>query len=483
MTAASISATSGRRWGGGKWRRTYRENTVADSHGGGQDRLYAYDNLNPLIDPKSGDLNAGHTAITTLKFQQAWGLDQVGNWSNFDEDDDGNGSWDIEQQRDHNKVNEIENITETTGPSWATPEYDAVGNTTAFPKPSDLTSNYDATYDAWNRLVRVKDGADTVAEYEYDGRNFRVIKKTYAAGVLDETRHFYYSNQWQVLEERIDGDNDPERQYVWGIRYIDDLVLRDRDTTTSSSSSMGLDERLYALQDANFNVAAVIDVNGDAQERYEYTAYGVRTILTGTFGARGSSLYEWEIGHQGLMHDEDSGLVCNRVRMLHPGMGRFIQRDPVGYEDGMNLYEYERSQVLIALDPEGTRMFSFTQCLNTYSRNLPPNLRKQIRTVIANCAKKHALSSQMAKCIRDGLLRAAGFEALTAAALAFCCYMGYGTRTVIDPCNKKKQSTNMCQDCCDLDWCARFVMNPSDWKKLPNAIRVCYICCGLSGLR
>jgi hypothetical protein len=40
-------------------------------------------------------------------------------------------------------------------------------------------------------------------------------------------------------------------------------------------------------------------------------------------------------GHQGLMHDEENGLVYNRHRMLHPRAGRFMQCDPLGYVDGM----------------------------------------------------------------------------------------------------------------------------------------------------
>ena len=36
-----------------------------------------------------------------------------------------------------------------------------------------------------------------------------------------------------------------------------------------------------------------------------------------------------EIGHQGLPHDEESGPICNRARMLNPQLGRFVQRDPL----------------------------------------------------------------------------------------------------------------------------------------------------------
>jgi RHS repeat-associated protein len=45
-----------------------------------------------------------------------------------------------------------------------------------------------------------------------------------------------------------------------------------------------------------------------------------------------------EIGHQGLPHDEESGLIYNRARMLHPTLGRFTQRDPLEYVDGSTMY-------------------------------------------------------------------------------------------------------------------------------------------------
>jgi len=46
---------------------------------------------------------------------------------------------------------------------------------------------------AWNRLVKVVDTStsSTVAEYGYDGRNFRIVKKMYSSGVLSEVRHAY----------------------------------------------------------------------------------------------------------------------------------------------------------------------------------------------------------------------------------------------------------------------------------------------------
>ncbi len=85
------------------------------------------------------------------------------------EDTNGNGTWDLNQARTANTVNEITGITESAGPSWATPAYSAAGNMTTVPQPADPTKTYTATYDAWNRLVKLVDDdtSDTVAEYQY----------------------------------------------------------------------------------------------------------------------------------------------------------------------------------------------------------------------------------------------------------------------------------------------------------------------------
>jgi len=60
-----------------------------------------------------------------------------------------------------------------------------------------------------------------------------------------------------------------------------------------------------------------------------------------------------DFGHQGLLHDKEFGLIHNRARCLHPTLGRFLQRDPLGYVDGMGLYEYEGGQPVVGSDPAG----------------------------------------------------------------------------------------------------------------------------------
>ncbi len=281
-----------------------------------------------------------------------------------------------------------------------TPAYNRAGNMTTVPKPSDPTQSYTATYDAWNRLIRMEAGADKVAEYEYDGAKRRTVQKTYTAGVLSETRHLYYTepSKWQVIEERVGSSSDAERQFVWGLRYIDDLVLRDRDTDANGS----LDERLYALQDANWNVTAVTNASGTVQERYAYSAYGVPIFLDATFGSRASSSYAWETLYAGYRWDQAIRQFQVRHRVYNPIGGSWLQRDPIGLPSGINLYEYVASSPLMKLDPTGqwilpasclgaltgcagvpligliacysstTNADDFSDCWNTFLDGLPP---------------------------------------------------------------------------------------------------------------
>jgi RHS repeat-associated protein len=345
--------------------RQWREDKVSKSLSTPQyfDEYYSYDGLYRLTGLARGQLNGTYTGITGENFGQTWDLDATGNWKEFTEAASGTTTT-LDQSRTANAANEITAITNTVGSAWGQPGYDPAGNMTAMPQPDAPGDGYSATFDAWHRMRKLFDVTNgtpvQVQENKYDGRNYRIVKAKYSSGTLSETRDFYYSDTWQALEERVSGS--PNRQYVWGLRYIDDLVLRDRSTSGT------LDERRYALQDANWNVLAFCDTSGAVSQRVAYTAYGVAQFLNALFVPISGNSYDWTVLYTGRVFDGESGLYYYRMRYYHPVLGAFVSRDPIGYAGGSKLYSYVDCNPLIRTDPEG-KDYAECRIFDAFCRN------------------------------------------------------------------------------------------------------------------
>jgi RHS repeat-associated protein len=232
---------------------------------------------------------------------------------------------------------------------------------TGVPSISALNTNNDLTYDAWNRLVKVKAGATELAAYEYDGLGRVIIKLS----ILNtQKREYFYNEQWQVVEERGWSSGafsaNPLSQYIWHPYYIDALAVRYYDDDMDNNLAEGNDGTHYYAQDANFNVTAVVNAGGTVLERYLYSPYGTPTILDADFAPDGDNFSDIENTHlyTGREYDSFTGLQLNRNRFYAAHMGRWVTRDPIGYEGGtLNLFEYARSAPLYSLDPNGTAQY------------------------------------------------------------------------------------------------------------------------------
>ena len=92
---------------------------------------------------------------------------------------------------------------------------------------------------------------------------------------------------------------------------------------------------------------------GTVVESYEYTEYGETTIYDNSGFVIPNSQFSNSFGFTGRRLDTESGLYYYRMRYYDAERGRFLQRDPLGYVDGMGLYAYVGNNPINFIDPLG----------------------------------------------------------------------------------------------------------------------------------
>ena len=327
---------------------------------------------------------------------KAWNLDVLGNFNGSPDDDlsvvefddrDFDNAFDpaIDRIRgsDHHLVNLNNEITERVTDAGHTAfTYDAAGNLI-----KDDKHHY--FYDAWNRIVRIVRLSDSceIAKYGYDALGRRVHKQVFKTGALntdDPGDLFYYDGNRVIDQYRGDGTTSKfYRSFVYGLQYIDEIVAQFEQSQPTA------EVECYLIQDANYTVVAAADRRGDLLQQFGRTPYG--TIYAADDDRAHPIDFEHAperlitpFGHQGLWDDLETGLVYNRARYYRPEIGRFLQRDPretalvlvmaarlnaaameamanlsagAQYADGLNLYQYLRSNPLLGTDPLGMDFF------------------------------------------------------------------------------------------------------------------------------
>lgn len=219
-------------------------------------------------------------------------------------------------------------------------EYDTVGGAAqVHDENGNLTDDghHRYVFDIHNRLIRVLDtGSNEITRYFYDASNRRIQKQT------DEGTTQYLYNQTQVVEER-DGSGNTTKQFVYG-SGIDDVL----ELTTGGQT-------YYYHANSIGSIAELTNGTGSIVERYRYGAYGGAIVLApdGVTELE-ESVIDNPYRFTGRRFDSETGIYYYRARFYDPERGRFLQRDPKGYVDGMGLYEYVRSNPINYVDPRGT---------------------------------------------------------------------------------------------------------------------------------
>ena len=154
----------------------------------------------------------------------------------------------------------------------------------------------------------------------------------------------YVYNGWNVVEV-LDGkaSNTVVRKQTWGQNLgggIGGLLA----VVNTASSSPGW---LY-FYDGFGNVGQVVDrADNSIVARYEYDAYGNTTVSAGSASLDNPYRFSTKAV------DNETGLLYYGYRYYSPKLGRWISRDPLQEQGGLNLYEYCNGNPVDGMDQLG----------------------------------------------------------------------------------------------------------------------------------
>ena len=181
------------------------------------------------------------------------------------------------------------------------------------------------TFDAENHLTAV--GSVLTAGYNAEG--LRVWKQSSAG-----TTYFLYDGITPIAE--VDSSCNVHAVNTWGANG-----LASRRTVSTNSSTF------YSF-DVQGSTALRLDANGNTLGSYGFDAYGTRASTDNS-----SDPYSGFGAQFGYYRDAETGLSLLGHRYYDPGQGRFLNRDPIRYRGGLNLYSYVRNRPMIGIDPSG----------------------------------------------------------------------------------------------------------------------------------
>ena len=226
------------------------------------------------------------------------------------------------------------------------PAYDADGNAISL---KTATGTWQITYNGANRPVtwQKSTGEKIFMMYDSLGRRFekRVLN---AAGtrILRERYVYVGYNCVQILNG--DGGNAVEKEFVW-----DPTEPTGTRPLTWTFVTRGLN--LFYAHDGNKNVSDVFFLalqNGIAAH-YEYAPFGAITYTSKNTPFTIDLIAANPFRFSSEFYDPELDLIYYNYRHYSPTLGRWLSRDPIEEQGGLNLYAFCKNNGIQNTDSRG----------------------------------------------------------------------------------------------------------------------------------
>lgn len=176
--------------------------------------------------------------------------------------------------------------------------------------------NYQLSYDAFGRCVKRTLNGETIY-YTYDGHS-------------------------PIYEWKGDGSRAGWNVYGKG---VDEILLRAEYVTHDNGQGQGF----FFQQNRLGSITHLTGFSGEPIEIYRYDAFGQPTTIYNAGG-----VFDNRFKFTGREYQANFGIYEYRARAYHPGLGRFLSEDPIGFAAGdTNLFRYCGGDPVNHTDPFG----------------------------------------------------------------------------------------------------------------------------------
>lgn len=201
--------------------------------------------------------------------------------------------------------------------------YDVAGNVNTY-------ASWTYSWDNENRLIQVVSTSKLI-QFTYDTQGRRIEKKvwnnTTGTGTPATYLKYIYDGWNLIAELNAKNSNAVVRTYSW-----EPEAQGAPGTLRMISDNNGV---YFPAYDPNGNVMGLVKAtDGTVCAQYEYLPYGELAMATGTMASSNPIRFSTKY------RDNETGLYYYGYRYYSPDMGRWLSRDPIEEQGGLNLYGF-----------------------------------------------------------------------------------------------------------------------------------------------